>query len=289
MKTAFLCLALLLMPCPAWAERGLVGGQFEYVVQPGDYLIKVAARHGIAAAVLARESGLEYGDHLKPGTRLAVDNRHIVPDGPDDGILINIPQRMLFLLESGRVVTAYPVGLGRPDWPTPVGRFAIRDMAIDKPWIVPPSIQEEMRAKGLPVLTEVAPGPDNPLGRHWMALTPGLWGIHGTNAPASVFHFQSHGCIRLHPDDAAALFDRIHIGLPVRIIYQPLLLTRTAAGELYLEVHRDSYGRGVDNIRMLMDTAMQQGWLDAIDWTRADEALDRVEGVARRIDREEPH
>jgi len=264
-----------------------VGGHFEYLVQPGDYMIKVAARYGVAAAVLARESGIEYTNRIAPGTRLQVGNSHIIPDGPDDGILINIPQRMLFLLEAGRVVAAYPVGLGRPDWPTPVGRFAIRTMAIDKPWIVPPSIQAEMRAKGLPVLTEVPPGPDNPLGRHWMALTPGLWGIHGTNAPASVFHFQSHGCIRLRPDDAAALYERIHVGMPVRIIYQSLLLGQDDAGALYLEVHRDSYGHGVDNVRVLMDTAMEHGWLDAIDWAKADEALNRVEGVARRIDRGE--
>ena len=74
-------------------------------------------------------------------------------------------------------------------------------MQRHKEWIVPESIQEEMRREGKDVLTRVPPGPDNPLGRHWIGLSIGGIGIHGTIAPSSVYHFRSHGCIRLHPDD----------------------------------------------------------------------------------------
>lgn len=218
---------------------------------------------------------------LRPGQRLQVDNRHVVPEGHDSGIVINIPQRMLFLFRDGRLVAHYPVGLGRPDWPTPLGRFRVREKAVDKTWIVPPSIQAEMAAKGQPVLERVPPGPDNPLGRHWLGLAPGSWGIHSTIAPASVYHFQSHGCIRLHPDDAADLFDRVAVGETVVLIYQPLLLAEAEDGTVYLEVHGDVYNRGVDPERELQARLAKSGLV--VDRALVDAVLARREGVARPV------
>jgi lipoprotein-anchoring transpeptidase ErfK/SrfK len=79
-----------------------------------------------------------------------------------DAILVNVPQRM------------------------PLGEYEIDERVTDKPWIVPRSIQEEMRREGKPVLTIVPPGPDNPLGRHWLGLSRVSCGIHGTIVPASI-------------------------------------------------------------------------------------------------------
>jgi L,D-transpeptidase ErfK/SrfK len=212
------------------AAQALVGGVFEHTVRRGESLTQIGTRHGVDPRVLARENGLDWNALIHPGQRLKVDNRHIVPEPVLEGIVINLPQRMLFLFRGGRLVAHYPVGLGRPDWPTPVGRYRIREKVVDKTWIVPPSIQAEMAAKGLPVRERVPPGPDNPLGRHWLGLSPGAWGIHATIAPASIYHFQSHGCIRLHPDDAADLFGRVAVGEAVALIYQPLLLARAEEG-----------------------------------------------------------
>jgi len=274
----FVLLALISQPA---AAQSLVGGVFEYGVRRGESLTLIGARHGVAPRLLARENGLDWHAILRPGQRLEVDNRHIVPDPLQDGIVINIPQRMLFLFRAGRLVAHYPVGLGRPDWPTPVGRFRIREKVLDKTWVVPPSIQAEMAAKGGPVLERVPPGPDNPLGRHWLGLAPGAWGIHATNAPASIYHFQSHGCIRLHPDDAADLFARVAVGESVRLIYEPVLLARAEDGRVYLEVHRDVYNRGVDFRRELQARLAQTGLV--IDSALADAVLSRRDGVARPV------
>lgn len=86
----------------------------------------------------------------------------------DDGILINIPQRMLFYFRKGELLAAYPVGLGKPKWPTPEAEFKIISMETHKAWLVPQSIQEEMRCEQKAVREEVPPGPDNPLGAHWL-------------------------------------------------------------------------------------------------------------------------
>ena len=92
--------------------------------------------------------------------------------------------------------------------PRPVGRLHVVRMQRHKEWIVPESIQEEMRREGKDVLTRVPPGPDNPLGRHWIGLSIGGIGIHGTIASSGVYHFRSHGCIRLHPEVVSGIISR---------------------------------------------------------------------------------
>ena len=270
------------IPSPA----KIIGNRFQYTIQPDDYLIKISARFGVPALILAQENSLDYHAIIKPGQRIWVNNPHIVPENQDNlqnGILINLPQRMLFLFSNGELLNAYPVGLGKPDWPTPEGTFQIISQKINKSWLVPKSIQEEMRREGKIVLEEVPPGPDNPLGKHWMGLSLPGYGIHGTIAPASVYHFQSHGCIRMHPDDVAALFDQVHIGLSGKIIYAPILLARLDDGRIFLEIHRDIYNKGHDPVQTVRELAMEKGISQDIDWDRAEEVINKQEGLAREI------
>lgn len=260
----------------------VTGGVFEYTVQPDDYLIKIGARFGVAALVLSRDNGLKYDALLMAGQKLTVDNRHIVPEAREDGLLINLPQRMLYYFRDWELVAAYPVGLGKPTWPTPVGEFSVIDKAVNKTWRVPKSIQEEMRREGQVVRTEVPPGPDDPLGKYWLGLSLSAIGIHGTIAPASIYHFQSHGCIRMHPDDIEALFAQIERGATGSIIYAPLLLAESE-GRIFLEVHRDIYNKGDVSLGALERLAHDAMLSDRIDWSRAADVLERMEGVARDV------
>lgn len=234
--------------------------------------------------VLARENGLAYNAVLRPGRKLLVDNRHIAPGRLHDGILINLPQRMLFLFKGGALAAAYPVGLGKPSWPTPTGRFAIAELRVNKPWLVPKSIQEEMRREGKAVLSEVPPGPDNPLGKHWLGLSMPGYGIHGTIAPASIFHFQSHGCIRLHPDDVAKLYGQVHAGTRGKLVYRPVMLALLPDGRIFLEVHRDTYRRGIDPLGTVRNLARAYGIEPRVDWRRVNEVIRRGEGLAREVE-----
>jgi len=252
-------------------------------VRPGDSLTSVSARFGVEVPALARSNGLAPEAWLRVGQRLRIDNPHLVPGWAERGILINVPQRMLFLFRDGRVAGAFPVGLGRPDWPTGLGRYRIASRVRDKTWIVPPSIQEEMRTAGKPVLTEVPPGPDNPLGGYWLGLEGVACGIHGTIAPASVYRFRSHGCIRVHPSDIAALFAQVEVGEPVELVYRPLLLAATAGGRVLLEVHRDVYGGAEPPEQALCAQASAAGLLARVDWARAAETIAAAEGLARDV------
>ncbi len=263
----------------------LVGHEFVYTVQAGDSLTSIGARFAQSPAILASANGLKRASKLSVGATLMIDNRHIVPryDLPE-GIVLNVPQRMLFHFREGSLRASYPVGLGRPDWPTPIGRFKVLRMQKDKEWIVPESIQEEMRQAGKEVLTHVSPGPENPLGRHWIGLSLKNIGIHGTIAPPSVYHFQSHGCIRLHPDDVAELFANVAVGEAGEIVYQPLLMAQVD-GRLYLEVQPDIYKRAANPTATVRRIVAAQQLDTLVDWARIDAVIAEQAGLARDVGR----
>ncbi len=263
----------------------IVGEEFVYTVQQGDSLTKIGARFGQNPALLARENGLRFPGPLKPGMILQIDNRHIMPKVDlIDGILINIPQRMLFNFRGAITRTAHPVGLGRPNWSTPTGRFRIIGKQRDKEWIVPESIQKEMRLAGKEVLTRVLPGPDNPLGKYWIGLSFDSIGIHGTIAPSSVYHFRSHGCVRLHPADIESLYADVTVGERGIIVYLPVLMAYLEE-RLYLEVNGDIYKRGGNPLAIVQGISGRDGLGDLIDWDRVEAVIEEGAGIAREIGR----
>lgn len=281
---ASLSLAVLANDLPP-LSRQVTGGDTDYTVKSGDFLIAIGARFGVSAELIARQNAIRYGAVIHPGQRLRIHHPHIVPAMLNDGILINIPQRMLFHFSDGQLLAAYPVGLGKPAWPTPGGEFEIVSRVKNKTWKVPISIQEEMRREGKAVLEEVAPGPDNPLGAHWLGLSLWGFGIHGTIAPSSVYQFRSHGCIRLHPDDIAELFEHVEVGDSGLLVYQPVLLAVTEDGRILLEVHQDIYNKNVDAMQTVREMVNAQGLSRNVDWPAVDAAIAAQEGLAREVGR----
>jgi L,D-transpeptidase ErfK/SrfK len=222
------------------------------------------------------------GAHLQPGQVLTINNRHIVPDSAGVEIIVNVPQRTLFYFKSGALSEHFPVAAGKRGWVTPIGPFEIVSAEEDPTWVVPPSIQNEMRGEGKPVLTIVPPGPENPLGHYRLTTSlPGI-AIHGTNAPNSIYKLQTHGCIRLHPDDIEKLFGEVDEGMAGRIIYQPVLMARTD-NAIFLEVHPDTYGKDPDPERFVRDTAERNNLLDMVNWSLVKEVIRKHDGVARDI------
>jgi L,D-transpeptidase ErfK/SrfK len=209
---------------------------------------------------------------------------YLVPDGLADGILLNVPQRRLFVMREGIAAASYPVGLGRPGWPTFEGRFEIAAKEIDPVWDVPLSIQEEMRRAGKAVVTRVLPGPANPLGKYWLGLSVPGFGIHGTNAPRSISRFESHGCIRLHAADIHDLFARVEVGTPGRSIYQPVVLG-TIDQTVWLEAHPDVYRRAHhDPLDEALAAAARLAPDLVIDHRRVAQLLRERDGRPHRID-----
>jgi L,D-transpeptidase ErfK/SrfK len=268
------------------ADGAIVGGRLVHTVVRGESLTSIGARYGIDPRALAALNGMPFEVRLQVGHSLIVDNRHVVPDAGTADIVINLPQRMLFHFAAGSVDAAYPVGLGRPSWPTFIGEFKVAILEREPVWDVPPSIQAELERAGKPVVTRVPPGPQNPLGAFWIGLDRPGFGIHGTNAPASIYHFQTHGCIRVHPDDVADLFTRLAIGAAGRIVYEPVLLARTSAADILLEVHPDIYRKVTSLPALVREVASRRGLTELIDWEKAAAVVRARNGVPMNVARE---
>ena len=262
----------------------VVGSETSYTIQTGDSLTKIGARFGVSPESLADANGLKLSTRLQIGQPLRINNRHIVPSVEGARIVVNIPQRMLFWVSSDKTIEGFPIAAGKRGWKTPVGDFTVASREVDPTWDVPLSIQAEMQREGKPVLTRVPASPQNPLGKYWIGLTIPNVGIHGTNAPASIYSLVTHGCIRLNPEDIEQLFSQIEIGMRGRIIYETVLIAREG-DSLFLEVHPDTYGRAPEPMAIILERARMGGYLDMLDLTRVAEDIRKLDGVLRDVTR----
>jgi L,D-transpeptidase ErfK/SrfK len=199
-------------------------------------------------------------------------------------LIVNVPQRMLFAV-TGSGVAAYPAAVGRRDWPTPLGEFSIATKERNPTWDVPESIRAEARRAGRTLPLRVPPGPGNPLGAYWLGLSGGGVGIHGTNAPRSIYQVITHGCIRLHPDDISALFGEVSVGTRGVLLYQPVLVA-IHGNDVFVEAHRDVYGRGpADALEFVRLRMYESGVFDRVDWDRVAAVIRERAGIARPVTR----
>gem|GEM_PF-1284323 len=138
----------------------------------------------------------------------------------DTHVVINIPSRMLTVYYGDEIARHFPVGVGRIGYITPMGHFKVIRKIQNPGWENPYKAIGKMR---------IAPGEENPLGTRWIGFHQnrlGEFGIHGTDSPASVGRFSSHGCVRMKVPDAEALFDLVDMGTPVDVVYEPIVIRR---------------------------------------------------------------
>lgn len=285
MRTLLIALTLACGLATALNAQPLAGGVHTVTVIEGNTLRQLGSRFGVDPATIASDNSRALKPALRAGETLTIDNRHIVPAFmPGAMLVINVPQRMLFVRTAEGNVNAYPVTVGKASWPTPIGAFSIATKETNPTWDVPASIQAEARRAGRSIPRSVPPGPENPLGAYWIGLHTGSVGIHGTNAPSSIYQTVSHGCIRLHPDDIAALFQIVSIGATGSLVYQPVLVA-VDGDEVYLEVHRDAYGRGPDAMEFVKARTRELGVFDRVDWDVVARVIRERSGTARLVSR----
>ena len=118
------------------------------------------------------------------------------------------------LAANGNVVFHAPVTVGASYDPSPDGEFEVTSVTRDPWWHYQPSILASV-PDDLPE-ARLPPGPNNAVGRVWMALSKEHYGIHGTQAPGTIGYASSAGCVRLTNWDALALAGMIRPGTPVR-------------------------------------------------------------------------
>jgi lipoprotein-anchoring transpeptidase ErfK/SrfK len=132
---------------------------------------------------------------------------------PAGTIIVDTPDRFLFLVEDGGKALRYGIGVGRPGF-TWSGVKTVTAMKKWPDWTPPPEMIA--RQPGIPHF--MAGGLGNPLGARALYLGSTLYRIHGSNEPWTIGQNVSSGCIRMRNEDVEDLYNRVHIGTKVVII-----------------------------------------------------------------------
>ena len=143
---------------------------------------------GAAASAIGLSSGRAFAAEAARGADAAPTRR----------IVVSLPDRKLALIENEEIVSIYPVAIGAPHSPSPVGTFNVVTRVANPAYYRPGRV--------------IGPGAANPIGTRWIGLSAKGYGIHGTDSPTSIGFAKSHGCIRLRNADVERLFERVRAG-----------------------------------------------------------------------------
>lgn len=263
---------------------------------------RIRTRYEDTLIQLARQYSLGYEELLRvnpgvdpwlpgAGTEVVIPGQRLLPPGPREGIVVNLPEHRLYYflpqkLGQAAKVWTFPVSVGKMDWRTPIGFTRIVSKTRNPSWTPPASVRQERARNGEPPLPPVVPpGPDNPLGRHAMrlAIPGGAYLIHGTNNPDAVGMAVTHGCLRMYPEDIERLFELVPVNTSVALINEPVKMYKVD-GEVWIEVHPpiDAQGQAASidlkeferRLNDLLGSAEV-----AINWELALETLARADGI----------
>jgi lipoprotein-anchoring transpeptidase ErfK/SrfK len=128
-------------------------------------------------------------------------------------IVIDTPHTYLYLVLGNGKAMRYGIGVGREGF-TWSGTQTITRKQEWPDWTPPPEMLR--RQPYLPRF--MAGGPGNPLGARAMYLGETIYRIHGTNAPDTIGHQVSSGCIRMVNEDVSDLYGRVNVGTKVVVL-----------------------------------------------------------------------
>jgi lipoprotein-anchoring transpeptidase ErfK/SrfK len=113
----------------------------------------------------------------------------------------------------GRILYHFAATLGSTVDPSPNGNFRVTSIHPDPWWNYQPRLLAHVPDDRPNAL--IPPGPNNAVGRVWMALSAPHYGIHGTKSPETIGYAESAGCVRLTNWDVTFLSGRVPPGTPV--------------------------------------------------------------------------
>ncbi len=133
---------------------------------------------------------------------------------PAGTIVIDTRSKFLYLVMGHGMARRYGVGVGKPGFGWS-GTHRVTRKAEWPGWTPPKEMIAREAARGHYLPVHMAGGPNNPLGARALYLGSTLYRIHGTNAPWTIGHNVSSGCIRMRNEDVLDLYDRVHVGTKV--------------------------------------------------------------------------
>jgi lipoprotein-anchoring transpeptidase ErfK/SrfK len=178
-------------------------------------------------------SGGEYGatqdsTYTVPAVDLSTIDRNMLRQEVDwrgserpGTIVVNVPERRLYLVEGGGRALRYAVGVGREEALNFHGSAVIGHKEKWPRWTPTASMIAAM-PRYRPYSGGMAGGLGNPLGARALYLyrdgRDTYFRLHGTNEPESIGHAVSSGCIRLFNQDIIDLYNRVPVGTHVTVV-----------------------------------------------------------------------
>lgn len=155
---------------------------------------------------------------LKVGDQLLVPNvRPAAALAPIARLEVNLGEKIIRAYGADRkLVAMFHCSIPAKREKYPSGNAQVVGVAENPVYRFDPDMWPEVRS--VKRVLDIPPGPRNPVGIRWIALSkPGV-GIHGTPNPELIGKTGSHGCIRLTNWDAVRLAGMVRPGLPVEFI-----------------------------------------------------------------------
>jgi LysM repeat protein len=170
-----------------------------YAVKRGDLLDILGRRMKVPHEILMQINNIPRPQALQAGRALKVIH------GPFHA-KVNRSTFTLDLYLQDMFVRSFKVGLGKPGYETPIGRWRVQEHGklVKPPWTDPDTGR-----------LYKSTDPDYPLGSRWIGLdgTEGQakgrtgFAIHGTKEPNQIGTAGSRGCIRMYNDDAVLMYN----------------------------------------------------------------------------------
>ena len=136
-------------------------------------------------------------------------------------IVVNVPERRLYLVQGGGRALRYGIGVGRSEGANFRGQAVVGRKEKWPHW-TPTSNMIAAMPRYKPFAGGMNGGPDNPLGPRALYLyrdgRDTFFRLHGTTEPETIGQAVSSGCIRLFNQDIIDLYDRVPVGTRVTVV-----------------------------------------------------------------------
>ena len=274
-------------------KENYIGEIETYEAAYEDTLVHLARRHDLGFVELRSANPMLDPWIPGEGAEVVLPKRHLLPDAPREGIVINLAEMRLYAYLNGdEAPSTFPLGIGREGLDTPMGETTVIRKKEGPTW----RPTQRMRDEDPKLPAVVPPGPDNPLGTHAVYLGWPTYAIHGTARPYGIGRRVSSGCIRMYPEDIIKFFEKVPVGTKVNVIHQPIKVA-WIGNELFLEAHSTmddaikmeetgtvSHRKmSEDEVELVMKVAGEHK--DLLNWPRIREAVRERSGFPVRIAR----
>ncbi|MDI1241453.1 MAG: L,D-transpeptidase [bacterium] len=133
-------------------------------------------------------------------TKGQIKRSALKPGDGDVRITVNVPAFTMTLWQGDREIKSYYVGVGKKNFPIPVGMRSASKIILNPDWI-PPDSEWVRKSSGVEPYERIsADDPQNPLGKIKIPLGDAYL-LHEAQSPSDIGNLVSHGCVRVLRDD----------------------------------------------------------------------------------------